>query len=364
MAQQFTNNARALLVAGVSPTDTSIVIESAKADLFPVANVGTGSLPSANNWFKATLQDANGNVEIVAVRTRTAGSGILANVIRGYEGTTALAFVSGTVVGLRITAADVQAALSLPNQNNAFTGDNTFAGLSTFNDPVTFTDTATFGVSPTAPTPTAGDNSTKTATTAFVAAAVTAATGSLGTMSTQNANNVSITGGAISGLGTAIPVPSGGTGAATLAANSVLVGNGTSAVQTVAPGASGNVLASNGTAWVSQAPQAIATGGAAVSSNASFTATTGSTGKCLITLHGKSSSSFGNFGDRTIGIQIGGSVVASTVIRTIEWDGRLTNIGASVTYMYTGAANSNVTVTYYSAGAGNAGDGYYSFVGT
>ena len=48
-----------------------------------------------------------------------------------------------------------------------------------------------------------------------------------------------------------LPVGNGGTGAASLAANNVILGNGTSAVQTVAPGTSGNVLTSNGTTWVS-----------------------------------------------------------------------------------------------------------------
>ena len=50
-----------------------------------------------------------------------------------------------------------------------------------------------------------------------------------------------------------LPVANGGTGATTLTANNVILGNGTSAVQFVAPGASGNVLSSNGTTWVSQA---------------------------------------------------------------------------------------------------------------
>jgi len=45
----------------------------------------------------------------------------------------------------------------------------------------------------------------------------------------------------------------------TLAANAVLLGNGTSAVQTVAPGTSGNVLTSNGTTWASAAPAALGT---------------------------------------------------------------------------------------------------------
>ena len=155
MAQQFRNNARALLTASITNTATTIVIEATKADLFPIADVGTGSLPSTSDWFKVTLQDPIGNVEIVAVRTRTAGSGILSNVIRGYDGTTALAFVSGTVVGLRITAEDVQTALDLPNQNSVFTGDNsfsgtneftgtqTFSGVTSFSDDVTFNDGAT-----------------------------------------------------------------------------------------------------------------------------------------------------------------------------------------------------------------------------
>jgi hypothetical protein len=52
---------------------------------------------------------------------------------------------------------------------------------------------------------------------------------------------------------TTVPVANGGTGATTLTSNAVLLGNGTSAVQTVAPGTSGNILTSNGTTWTSVA---------------------------------------------------------------------------------------------------------------
>lgn len=48
-----------------------------------------------------------------------------------------------------------------------------------------------------------------------------------------------------------VGVASGGTGAASLTANNVILGNGTSAVQFVAPGTSGNMLVSNGTTWTS-----------------------------------------------------------------------------------------------------------------
>jgi hypothetical protein len=54
--------------------------------------------------------------------------------------------------------------------------------------------------------------------------------------------------------GTALPVANGGTGATSLTANNVVLGNGTSAVQVVAPGTNGNVLTSNGTTWASSAP--------------------------------------------------------------------------------------------------------------
>ena len=57
--------------------------------------------------------------------------------------------------------------------------------------------------------------------------------------------------GTAAGLSATLVVGSGGTGAATFTANNVLLGNGTSAFQVVAPGTAGNVLTSNGTTWVS-----------------------------------------------------------------------------------------------------------------
>jgi hypothetical protein len=64
------------------------------------------------------------------------------------------------------------------------------------------------------------------------------------------------TGGVFS-LTTPLAVPSGGSGAATFTANNVLLGNGTSAFQVVAPGTNGNLLTSNGTTWVSAAPAGV-----------------------------------------------------------------------------------------------------------
>jgi hypothetical protein len=72
----------------------------------------------------------------------------------------------------------------------------------------------------------------------------------LGTIATQASNNVTITGGSITGI-TDLAVADGGTGASTL--TGVVIGNGTSAMTAVAPGTSGNLLTSNGTAWTSAA---------------------------------------------------------------------------------------------------------------
>lgn len=58
-------------------------------------------------------------------------------------------------------------------------------------------------------------------------------------------------------LGGTLNVANGGTGRTTLTVNNVLLGNGTTAVNFVAPSTSGNVLTSNGSSWVSSvAPSA------------------------------------------------------------------------------------------------------------
>ena len=72
-----------------------------------------------------------------------------------------------------------------------------------------------------------------------------------------------------------LPIANGGTGAGALTVNNVLLGNGTSAVQVVAPSTSGNVLTSNGTTWSSTAPvSGIGSGQIWVDVTTSRTATT------------------------------------------------------------------------------------------
>jgi len=85
------------------------------------------------------------------------------------------------------------------NGNLAVTGTTTLTGAlsgstAVFSGAISSVN-PTFTGTPTAPTATAGTNTTQIATTAFVQNVA----GALGTMSTQNANNVAITGGSING---------------------------------------------------------------------------------------------------------------------------------------------------------------------
>ena len=96
------------------------------------------------------------------------------------------------------------------------------------------------------------------ASTTPTAGGVTSVAASGGTTGMTFSGSPITTSGTLTLAGTLI-VANGGTGATTLTANNVLLGNGTSALQVVAPSTSGNVLTSNGTTWASTAPAAIPT---------------------------------------------------------------------------------------------------------
>ncbi|MFM1820569.1 MAG: hypothetical protein RLZZ402_928 [Bacteroidota bacterium] len=93
-----------------------------------------------------------------------------------------------------------------------------------------------------------------------------------GTITTSDLADASITNSKISGP---VTIVNGGTGTSTLLTNGVILGNGTNTVQFVAPGASGNVLKSNGTTWISEA---LSGGGATSLDNLSDAKVEGSSG--------------------------------------------------------------------------------------
>jgi hypothetical protein len=97
-----------------------------------------------------------------------------------------------------------------------------------------------------------GDTDTQTLTNKTISKASNTLTGVAG-----SGANSDIT--SLSALSTPLSIAQGGTGVASLTANNLLLGNGTSAVSFIAPGTSGNRLQSDGTTWASTAQETITT---------------------------------------------------------------------------------------------------------
>jgi len=133
----------------------------------------------------------------------------------------------------------------------------------------------------------------------------------LGTMASQNSTAVAITGGTITGI-TDLTVADGGTGASSITANSVILGNGTSALSgnLVAPGTSGNVLTSNGTTWTSADGNKITSGTSQATTSGTsidFTSIPSSVKRITVILNGVSTN-----GSNRLIIQIGAGSITST----------------------------------------------------
>jgi hypothetical protein len=149
-------------------------------------------------------------------------------------------------------------------------------------------DSPTLTGTPLTPTASAGTSTTQIASTAFVGTAITNERAATATLTNKTLTspvltgaNATITSGSISGI-TDLAVADGGTGASSITANSVILGNGSSALSgnLVAPGFSGNVLQSNGTTWAATPLSSLATGVKQVQSATKtdvFTTTTAST---------------------------------------------------------------------------------------
>jgi len=150
-----------------------------------------------------------------------------------------------------------------------------------------------------------------------------------------------------------LPVASGGTGAATLAANNVLLGNGTSAVQTVAPGTAGNVLTSNGTTWQSTAPAAgyIGPNAQFFTANGTFTIPTGIT-RLIVTVVGAgggAGAGYGGGGAGGVAIKVLSSLTpGNTLSVTVGAGGAGTGGNSSV-------ASGTQTITTITGNGGSAG---------
>lgn len=230
--------ARASIGAAASGANSDITSLNALTTPISVSQGGTGQTTYTNG--QLLIGNSTGNT--LTKSTLTAGTGI--SITNGTGSIT----IAGTgpdtfpAVGIAYSTGTAWGA------SYSTTGSGTTLALSA--------NPALTGV-PTAPTATAGTNTTQLATTAFVigtafSAALPSQTGNAGKFVTTDGSTASwsfidlasnVTG--------TLPVGSGGTGTTSLTLNSVLLGNGTSAVQTVAPGTVGNILQSDGTTWVS-----------------------------------------------------------------------------------------------------------------
>lgn len=169
--------------------------------------------------------------------TATSADNASAIVARDSSGNFSAGIITANLSGNATSATTATTATQVSNSLTLATSGIGLSGSATFNGATAQNFTVT-------------SNATSANTASTIVARDASGNFSAGTITATlsgTATNVSGT----------VAVANGGTGTTSLTANNVIIGNGTSAVQFVAPSTAGNVLTSNGTTWVSSA----ATGG-------------------------------------------------------------------------------------------------------
>jgi hypothetical protein len=182
-------------------TNTPTLVSSvgSKGYYYVVSVAGNTNLNGVTDWLVGDWAIYNGTAWEKIDNTDQVAS------VNGYTGVVVL---SNTDVGAPPTSLTISAGTGL-------TGGGSLAANRTLSIANTTVTAAPYGSASAVPTFTVNGQGQLTAAANVTIAIANTQVSGLGTMSTQNANSVAITGGTISGLSSALPVLSGGTGVTT-----------------------------------------------------------------------------------------------------------------------------------------------------
>jgi hypothetical protein len=219
MSGQLTNT----VATGTAPL---VVSSTTRVANLSVANAGTADTLTTARTINGVSFNGSANITVTAntTNTLTRGTYLTGNNFNGSAATTWAVDATSTNTADKVVARDASGNFS--------------AG--------TITATLSGNVTGNAATATALQNARTIGGVSFNG------TANINLPGVNTAGNQNTTGTAANITGTAA-VANGGTGRTTLTSNNVVLGAGTSAVNFVAPGTSGNVLTSNGTTWTSAA---------------------------------------------------------------------------------------------------------------